>query len=142
MNSIEDKLATFIDSKIFWYIFLRESKSYFVTLSASSLIIIFMLLLFECIGCSSSLSMEEIMLFAIVNSIFHGSDLLRLFMMSFKYGPILLRYFSTDSVLFRSLLFCIQYNCYFKNYLLILVYNNFLLLHAQSHSEYLLALYL
>ena len=93
-----------------------------------------MLLLFECIGCSSSLSMEEIMLFAIVNSIFHGSDLLRLFMMSFKCGLILLRYFSTDSVLFRSLLFCIQYNCYFKNYLLILVYNNFLLLHAQSHS--------
>ena len=61
-----------------------------------------MLSLFECITRSSSLSMEEIMLFAIINWTFHVSDFLRLFMMSFKYGLILLRYSSTDIVLFLS----------------------------------------
>ena len=40
----------------------------------------------------------------IVNWIFHVSDFLRLFMMSFKLGLILLRYSSTDNVLFLSLL--------------------------------------
>ena len=64
----------------------------------------FMLLLSECITCSSSLSMEETNLFAIVNWIFPVSNFLRLFMMSFKYGLISLRYSSTDSVLFPSLL--------------------------------------
>ena len=61
-----------------------------------------MLSLFECIAGSSSLSMEEIKLFAIVNWIFHVSEFLRLFMMSFKYSLILLRYSSTDSVLLLS----------------------------------------
>ena len=59
-----------------------------------------MLSLFEYITRSSSLSMEEIKLFAILNRIFHVSDFLRLFMMSFKNGLILLRYSSTDRVLF------------------------------------------
>ena len=63
-----------------------------------------MLSLLECITRSSSLSMEEIKLTAIVNPI-HVSDFLRLFMVSFKYGLILLRYSSTDSVLFLLLLF-------------------------------------
>ena len=63
-----------------------------------------MLLLSECITCSSSLSMEETKLFAIVNWIFPVSNFLRLFMMSFKYGLISLRYSSTDSVSFPSLL--------------------------------------
>ena len=63
-----------------------------------------MLLLSECITCSSSLSTEETNLFAIVNWIFPVSNFLRLFMMSFKYGLISLRYSSTDSVLFPSLL--------------------------------------
>ena len=48
-----------------------------------------MLSLLERITHSSSLSMEEIKLFAIVNWIFHMSDFLRLSMMSFKYGLIL-----------------------------------------------------
>ena len=56
-----------------------------------------MLLLIECITRSSSLSMEEIKLFAIVNWIFHVSKFLRLLMMSFKHDLILLRYSSTDS---------------------------------------------
>ena len=63
-----------------------------------------MLSLLECITRSSSLSMEEIKLTAIVNPI-HVSDFFRLFMVSFKYGLILLRYSSTDSVLFLLLLF-------------------------------------
>ena len=58
--------------------------------------------LFECITCSSSLSMEETKLFAIVNWIFHASDFFRLIMMSSKYDLILLRYSSTNSVLFLS----------------------------------------
>ena len=49
-----------------------------------------MLSLFESITCSSSVSLEEIKLIAIVNSIFNVSDFLRLFMMSFKYGLLLL----------------------------------------------------
>ena len=60
-----------------------------------------MLSLFECITCSSSLSLEEIKLIAIVNWIFHVSHFLRLFDV-FKHGLILLRYFLTDSVLFLS----------------------------------------
>ena len=73
-----------------------------MTLSASSLIMISMLSLFECITHSLSLSIQETKLFAIGNSIFHVSYFLRLLMMSFKYGLILLRYSSTDSLLFLS----------------------------------------
>ena len=47
--------------------------------------------------------MEEITLFGIVNWIFCMLNFLRLFM-SFKYGLILLRYSSSGSVLFPSLL--------------------------------------
>ena len=60
-----------IESKLFWYLFLSEWRSSFVASSTSSLIMTSMLLLFECITCSSSLSMEWIKLFAIVNWIFH-----------------------------------------------------------------------
>ena len=125
------QILPFIDSKLFWYLFLSESKSYFIASSASSLIMISMLSIFECITPSSSLSMEEITLFAIVNWIFLVSNFLRFYIKSFKYGPILLRYSSTDNVLFPSPLLLYQYNCYSKNCLLWLVYNNFvLLLHA------------
>ena len=48
------------------------------------------------------ISMEELKLFAIINWIFHVSDFLRLFVMSFKYRLILLRHFLTDCVLFLS----------------------------------------
>ena len=74
----------------------------FITLSASSSILISMLSLFEYIAYSSSLAMEEIKLFAIVNWIFNVSDFLRLFMSSFKYGLILSGYTLTDSILFIS----------------------------------------
>ena len=83
------------------HLFLSESKSSFITWSASSLIMIYMLKLFECITCSSSLSLNKIRLFAIVNWLFHVSIFLRLFMMSFQYGLILKRYCLTD-VLFLS----------------------------------------
>ena len=63
-----------------------------------------MLSLYGCITCSSSLSIEKLKLIAIVYWIFHVLDFLRLFIMSFKYGLILLRYSSANSVLFLSLL--------------------------------------
>ena len=59
-------------------------------------------IIFERITRFSLLPLEEIKFIAIVNSIFHVSDFLRLFMMSFKRGLILLRYSSIDSVLFLS----------------------------------------
>ena len=60
--------------------------------------------LFECITRSSSLFLEEIKLIATVNWVFHESEFLRLFNMSFKYHLILLKYSSTDSVFLSSLL--------------------------------------
>ena len=83
-----------------------------------------MLSLFECITRFSSLSMEEIKLFAIVNWIFHESDFLRLFMMPIKYDLILLKYCSSESILFLSplhLYFPLFLYCYSKNYLLFLL---------------------
>ena len=68
-----------------------ESKSYFINWPASSLIMITMLWLFECIAYSSPLPMEEIKLLAIVNWIF--------LCVSF-FGLILLRYSSNNSALF------------------------------------------
>ena len=61
-----------------------------------------MIALLLCITHSSSLPLEETKLVAIVNWIFHVSDFFRLFMMSFKYGLILLIYSLTESVLFLS----------------------------------------
>ena len=63
-----------------------------------------MLSLFKCITHSSSLSLEEIKSIAVVNWIFHTLDILKLLMMSFKFGLILLKYASSDKVLFVSLL--------------------------------------
>ena len=57
----------FIDSKLFCYLFLSESKISFITSYSSSLIMISMLSPFKCITRSSSLSIEKIKLFAIVN---------------------------------------------------------------------------
>ena len=61
-----------------------------------------MLSFFESITHSSSLSLPELKLMAIANWVFHVLDFLRLFMMCFKNGLYLLRYSSTDSVLFLS----------------------------------------
>ena len=49
----------FIDSKLFCYLFLSESKISFITSSCSSLIMISMLSPFRCITRSSSSSMEK-----------------------------------------------------------------------------------
>ena len=49
---------------------------------------------------SSSMSSEDVKLIAIVNLIFHVSDFLRLFRMSFKYGLILSRYSFIGKVIF------------------------------------------
>ena len=61
-----------------------------------------MLSLFECITSSSSLSLENVKIIAIVNWIFYVSDFLRLFMIAFKYGLILLKCSSIDSIYFLS----------------------------------------
>ena len=62
----------------------------------------FMFSLFEWITHSSSVSLEEIRLIAIVNCVFHVSDFFRLLMMPFKYGLISPRYFLIDTILFLS----------------------------------------
>ena len=79
-------------------------------------------------------------LIAIANWIFHISDFLRLFMVSLKYGLILLSYSSTAGVLFLSPLLSYSINYYSKNYLFLLVDNN--LLHAQRFLISLLILFL
>ena len=105
-----------IFSKLFWYHFLSDLKIFFITSFASSLIIISMLFLFECITRSSSLSsLEEIILIVIANWIFHALDFVRPYMICSKYGLIVLRYLLIDSVLFQCYLH-IQYKYYSKKY--------------------------
>ena len=82
---------------------IRKIYIWSTTIRILSLTMVSMLPLFEFITRSSSLSMEEIKLLAIVDWIFHVLDFLRLFI-SFKDGLILLRYSSIYSVLLLSLL--------------------------------------
>ena len=93
-----------------------------------SLIMISLFSLFECITCYSSSFLAEIKLIAIVNWIFQVSGLLRLFMMSFKYGLILFGYSPIESVLFLSPLLSYWRLNYLlkKSYLLLMVYHNLL----------------
>ena len=88
--------------------------------------------IFECVICSSSVPMEEIKLLAIVNWIFHVSIFLDylwcvLSMVYFYYNILQLIVFYSYHRYFR-----IQNNCYSKNYLLLLIYNNLFLLHSQN----------
>ena len=73
------------------YLLRTDSKRFSINSYTLSLIMISMLSFFECITHSLSFSLEEIKLIAIVNWIFHVSEFLRLFVMCFKYGLILLR---------------------------------------------------
>ena len=70
---------------------------------------------------------EEVKLSAIINWIFHVSDFLRSFMMSFKYVLILLRYPSADYVLFLSSLLSYSIQLLLQKVPTLLLYNN---LHA------------
>ena len=88
---------------------------------------------FECITRSSSLSLEEIKVIAIVNGIFHVSDFSRLFIMSFKYGLTILRYSSADRVLFLSLLISYSIQLLLQKLLTLTGLNN-LLLHTEEGS--------
>ena len=72
MNIIEDKLTNFHQFEIILISIFSEVKSSFITSSASSLIMISILSRFECITRSSSLSMEEIKLFAMGQLNFMG----------------------------------------------------------------------
>ena len=82
-----------------WNLEQSDWKSSSIISPALSLIITSILLLFWMNYTSLSLSLENIKLFAIVNWIFHVSDILILFI-SFKCGLILLRYSSTITVTF------------------------------------------
>ena len=100
-TKIEDKLTNFHRFQIILITIFEWIKKFFYNFICF-IIMISMLWPFECITRSSSLSMEEIKLFAIVSWIFHVSGFFRLFMVSFKCGLILLRYSSANSVLFLS----------------------------------------
>ena len=102
MNIVKEKLTTFYQLQIILISIFKWIKKLFYNFFTSSFIMFSILSLSKCITCFSSLSMEEIKLFDIANWIFHVSDFLRLFMIPFKYGLILKRYFSTDTVLFLS----------------------------------------
>ena len=65
----------------------------------------FYIIIFECITRSSSLSLEVIDLIAIISWKFDASDFLGSFRTSLRYGLLLLRYSSFNSVLFLSPLF-------------------------------------
>ena len=93
MSTIKDKItSSYIDvSSPTWYLLRSDLKSFSVTSSGLSLIMISMLSLFQCIRNSSQLSLEEIKLIDIVSLVFHVSHFFRLLMISFKYDLILLK---------------------------------------------------
>ena len=81
----------------------------------------FYAIIFECITCSSSMSIEEIKLIAIGNWIFYVLEFLRVFIMPVKYGSVSLTY----SLFYFYHHYChIQYNSCYKNYLFLLAFNN------------------
>ena len=81
------------------HIFCSHLKNYFITSSGWLFIMSSILTLFEYITHSLLLSsLQEIKLLFIGNWIFQVLDFLRSSMISFKYGLVLLRYSSTDSV--------------------------------------------
>ena len=77
-QSNTNSLPSTDSSKLFWYLFWSDLKIFSINLSASSLNMISILSLFECITHSSSLCLEEIKLIAIVYWILNVSDFLRL----------------------------------------------------------------
>ena len=74
------------------YIESSDLKNYSIASSELSLIMVSMLSLFEYMTGYSSVSLQEVKLIAIVNWMFHESDTLTSFMISFKYGLTLLKY--------------------------------------------------
>ena len=88
----------------FWYFFDKLPKKFFNNFICFIIDHDFYVIFSECITPSSSLSLEEIKLIPFFIWIFHVSDFFRLFIMSFKYGLIVLRYSSTDSVFLSPLL--------------------------------------
>ena len=92
MNTIKDKIK--ISQWCFQSNLISIKKSFKNFFSTSSALLLIMIsMLSQCMAHSSSSSLEETKSVAIVIWIFYVSDFLRLFMMSFKYVLILLRYF-------------------------------------------------
>ena len=85
-----------------WYLKRGDPKSLLTTSFALSYDTNFILLLFECITHSSSSSLEEIKVIAIVNWMFYVYDFGRLIIMFLKYSLILSNYSFTDRFLFLS----------------------------------------
>ena len=112
MNTIKDKITTshwcfqsnLISAK-------KWSKTFFYIIICIVINHEFCVIIFKCITCSSLFFLEEIKIIVIVDWIFYVQDFLRSFMISFKYGLILLRYSSVDTVLFLSPL--LSYSIYF-----------------------------
>ena len=130
LNIIEGKLTTSYWLQIILISILNESTIYniicFITNHDFCLIIFW--IHYALFSLSLSSLVEYIKLIVTNNWIFHVSDCLRSFTMSLKYGLILSRYSSTDSVLyFYHSYFYIQNNYYSKDYLILPVYNNCLL---------------
>ena len=71
MNKIQNKITT-----SHWYLLRIDSKGSSITSSASSIIMISMLSLYECITHSLSISLEEIKLIAIVTWISTSQEIL------------------------------------------------------------------
>ena len=90
--------------KLFLVSLFEWFKKKFIFFYTSSLVMISLLSLFECISYTSSFSSEEMKLLAIVNWIFGVLDFVRLFTLFFKYILFLSKYSSTNSFLFLSTL--------------------------------------
>ena len=132
----------FIDSKFFWYLFLSESKSFFsnfICFIINHDVYVITFLMYYTL--SNIIYLRNKVKVAIVNSIFHVSEFLKLFIMSFKYDIIILRYLQVIVFYYYHCCFHIQYNFYSKNYLLLLVHNN-VLRHTQKYFQYLRVFYL
>ena len=103
MNTVKDKIATY-----HWCFqpSLISIKKWFKKLFNNFIWVIinheFYVIIIRSISYFSIMSLEERKLIAIVNWIFHITDLLRLFIMSFKHGLIFLRYSLVERVLFLS----------------------------------------
>ena len=118
---MQSNMKSLLDvSNRIWYLERSGWKSTSVTLSAFSLIIICTLSFFACITCSSSLPLKDTNLIVIVNWTFQ--DILRC-LISVNFIEI----FFNWQCYFYHHSFHIQYNRYFENYVLLLVYNNLLL---------------
>ena len=120
------KSLSFINvSNLIWHLVRSDWKGLSIISSASWLIMISMLSLFGWITGSSSVR-HKFNFYCYFD--FPYIRFFEILYDTFKCYLILFRYSSIDSVFIFSVTVHIQCNCYSKNYILLLVYNNILLL--------------